>query len=85
MHDLTPVGEHVRARIWRTTMELSRAQLSRLTGYSQQAIYQFERGVNAGGEEHTAEVWQRYKLACLGVTVMKAQGVSSVDSWNWAA
>ena len=72
------------ARAWRERLTLSRARLSELTGDSQQAVYQFERGTNSLGEPHPDAAWQRYKLACLAVATLRHYNVSSVKDWNWA-
>ena len=73
-----PVPEAAKARLWRSALKLSRAELSRLTGYSAQAIYMFERHDN-----HAPEVLKRYKLACLGVAVLRRLSLKSVDDWTW--
>jgi Helix-turn-helix domain len=56
-----------RAQWWRKARGLTVAQLAALTGYSIEAIYRFERGENAKGDPHSAQVWRRYKVACAAI------------------
>lgn len=71
------------ARAWREKQNLSRQALSELTGYSQGAIFLFERGVNSEGKEHPPEAWQRYKLACLAVSTLRHYQIESIERWEW--
>lgn len=71
------------ARAWREKQNLSRAELSALTGYSQGAIFLFERGINSEGKEHDAAAWRRYKLACLAVSTLRHYQVETIDRWEW--
>jgi len=62
-------NEHFRARWWRkNVVRLTIAELSKLTGYSPNAIYRFERGCTSVGEPHAPEAWRRYRMVCAGVT-----------------
>ena len=57
-----------RAAWWRRRIiQLSPEQLSQRIGYSQEAIYLFERGVNSKGKPHKPKAWLRYKRACQGL------------------
>jgi transcriptional regulator with XRE-family HTH domain len=59
--------EHERARHWRETMKLSRAELSAMTGYSESSIKQMETGKNSAGDPVGDDAWQRYRLICAAV------------------
>ena len=67
--------EHEKARAWRLKNKYTRDQLAKLTGYSPEAIYWFERGCTpprGKGRKRgkiPAWVWQRYRLACAGLGV----------------
>ena len=61
----TEAGE--RARAWRERYKLSVQDLADATGYSYEAVYQYERGLRADGTELSAFAWQRYQMACAGV------------------
>ena len=71
------------ARAWREKQNLSRAELSELTGYSQGAIFLFERGANSEGKAHPPEAWQRYKLACLAIRTLRHYQIDSIAQWEW--
>lgn len=64
--------EYQKARKWRERHKLTREQLAAHIGYSQEAIYWFERGCTPprgkGRKRSQIEpwVWRRYKLACYG-------------------
>jgi hypothetical protein len=73
-----------RAKQWRRSMSLTMDDLSRLTGYSREAIFLFERGHNSTGKPHAAPVWRRYKLACMAVRFLLHYKIKNVDHWNWA-
>lgn len=62
----TPQGGKVRA--WRERVGLTVEALADASGYSQAAIYQFERGVNGYGDQHSEWAWQRYRLVCAAIT-----------------
>src|SRR6266404_1519477 len=55
------------AKAWRIKSGLSVQQLADLSGYSPEAIYQFERGIRSDGEKQSAWAWQRYKLCCAAI------------------
>lgn len=65
--------EHDRAKAWRLARGLSVKQLADLTGYSQEAVYQMERGVlpPQRGQRQAAPIkewaWLRYRNCCAGV------------------
>lgn len=69
--------EPKKARRWREHHKLTVAQLADLTGYSEMAIYWFERGetppkrrAKSGNDSDRTVapwVWLRYKRACQGV------------------
>lgn len=63
----TPSEAH-RAYWWRSrVMKLKMDELAKLTGYTAQAIYLMERGVNSSGKRVAPWVWQRYKMTCHAV------------------
>jgi len=55
------------ARKWREKVALTPQQLAEATGYSPEAIYQYERGYRADGAKLSEYAWQRYMMACAGV------------------
>jgi hypothetical protein len=60
--------EPFRAKWWRTNVvRLNAQELADLTGYTQQAIYLMERGINSQGRKVAPWVWRRYKMACAAV------------------
>jgi transcriptional regulator with XRE-family HTH domain len=69
--------EHEKARAWRESRGLTTKRLAELSGYSECAIFWFEKGEtppmrNAKGghakdRRHKPWVWARYKAACSGV------------------
>lgn len=72
------VNEHLKAKRWRERLKLSVIDLSKLTGYSIESIYLFEkgftydaRGKTKSGDVRTKainpEAWKRYRMACAGV------------------
>lgn len=58
------LAEHERARHWRVSCGMSRAELSLLTGYSESSIKQMEAGKNSAGDTVSEDAWQRYRLVC---------------------
>ncbi len=64
-----------KARQWRERHNLSRVQLADLVGYTDKAIYWFERGQSPPNGKSTSRkagpiaewVWRRYMMACAGV------------------
>lgn len=57
-----------RARAWREEMNLSRGELSALTGFSVESIINFEMGYRRGTKEPISETSRlRYKLCCASV------------------
>jgi transcriptional regulator with XRE-family HTH domain len=77
--------EHEAARAWREAMNLSRAELAELIGYSPEAVQAFERGHQSNGEPAGARSWRRYKAACLLASILLAfdKPEFSVDKWRW--
>jgi DNA-binding XRE family transcriptional regulator len=72
------VREHEAARAWREKLGLDRSQLSELTGYSREAITDYERGMSRKRTWSTKadvhepkpidkKIMQRYRLCCAGV------------------
>lgn len=67
MHDYAD-NLHVVAEAWRRSIGLSRAELSRLTGYSVAHVRNMERGINiATGRPIPPRSFIRYKMACAAV------------------
>ena len=62
--------ESLAALRWRLeVVKLTITELSRLTGYSERAIYLMEAGLNSVGQPVSPESWLRYKRACGSVDV----------------
>ena len=76
-------SEASKARAFRESRHLTRAQLAALTGYTQAAIYMFERGAGSTGKPIDAHVWQRYKMTCLAARMLIEYGKTTQD-WDWA-
>lgn len=76
--------EPEKARAWRERHKFTREQLAERVGYSVEAIYWFEKGINPPRGKKRKRgpiepwVWQRYKLACLGWQS------SQNKQWNWS-
>ena len=70
--DSTPQGK--RAKAWRERIKLSPQDLADATGYSLEAVYQYERGVRADGSKLSDWAWQRYQMACAAVDYQKRSG-----------
>lgn len=68
----TKAGEA--ARTWREKVSLTVHDLAEATGYSYEAIYQYERGRRHDGTELSEYAWQRYRMACAGVAAQLATG-----------
>jgi len=68
--------EHEKAHLWRRAMGLSRADLARLTGFSESNIADIESGTyRENGKPISPHTMQRYRLAC---------GALTADvSFNW--
>jgi hypothetical protein len=70
---MTKTSEHARAKAWRLARGLSVRDLADLTGYSQEAVYQMERGVLPvrKGQRRPQPIkewaWLRYRNCCAGV------------------
>lgn len=79
----SPAGESAQAKAWRAKMRLTMDELAKLTGYSRESIFLFERGTNSLGKPHAPHAWRRYKLACLAVRVLRHYKIESVDQWSW--
>jgi hypothetical protein len=67
------------ARAWRDKCGLSAQDLADFTGYSLEAIYQFERGKRSDGTEHSEWAWQRYQLCCAAIEQQMKTG--KVFAW----
>ena len=62
--------EAAKARAWRERNDLTRDELSALTGYSKESIYWMERGEmpHRGTQVPVSTAaWTRYRNACAGV------------------
>jgi len=68
--------QHERARAWREKLDLTRDQLSELTGYSVPAILKFEAGFRnqKRSDSHSEWAWQRYRMACAGAAAQVKTG-----------
>jgi hypothetical protein len=63
-----------RVKWWRIhTVAMTVAELSRLTAYSVEAIYRFERGYNSKGDLFKPAAWRRYLAACQRVAAHKGK------------
>lgn len=78
--------EHEKARAWRESLKLSQKDLGEKLGYSKEAVFWFERGLvppsprlNKNERSIKPWIWQRYKLACLGLAAETAMA----RKWNW--
>jgi transcriptional regulator with XRE-family HTH domain len=69
---------HTKARAWRESLQLSIADLARLSGYSEISLRWFEAGktpprtaAHIAGKQQSkaipANVWKRYRNVCAGV------------------
>lgn len=67
--------EYEQAAAWRERLGVTKKALAEATGYSELAIYWFERGetppsrnIKSGSTSREIKpwVWQRYKMACAG-------------------
>jgi len=81
--DTSHLSESAKAKAWRNRMGLTMDQLADLTGYSREAIFLAERGLNSKRQPHAAHAWRRYKLACLAVRVLMQYKIENVDRWEW--
>ena len=83
------MNDHLKAKRWREKTGRSVAELARLTGYSPESIYLFEkgftydaRGKNARNKIRTRKLnekaWHRYRMACAGVSAALAG-----STFNW--
>lgn len=84
MRETDMINEPERARAFRHALGLTMRELGELTGYNKQAIWLFEHGRNSEGEAPDPRAWHRYKLACLGVAVLKRYDIASIDQWPWS-
>ena len=78
------MNESEQAKAWRVRMKLTMDDLAKLTGYSREAIFLFEKGINSTGKPHAAHAWRRYKLACMAVRFLLHYKIETVDQWDWA-
>ena len=78
------------AKSWRESLNLSVADLARLSGYSENAIRWAEKGITpprtaahiAGKQKSKAipaRIWQRYRNVCAGVHAQLTAG----KQFNW--
>lgn len=70
-------AEGERARIWRERRQLTVLELSERTGFSETAIYMFERGTRQDGKKlskHSEFAWQRYQMVCAAVDAEMKSG-----------
>lgn len=67
---------HEKAKAWRLKRDLSREQLSELTGYSVIAIAKLESGFRnqKAREGHSEWVLERYRMACAGAEAQLRSG-----------
>jgi predicted transcriptional regulator len=76
---------HEQAKSWRESLNLSMAELARLSGYSAVAISWFERGTTPPRtNKHVAgmaksgrikgAVWKRYRNVCAGIDAQLKNG-----------
>jgi DNA-binding XRE family transcriptional regulator len=66
------MSEHIRAKAWRKRRNLSVQDLAKLTGYSAETIWAYERGCMTPGEKLPSRpipevVWKRFKSCCAGI------------------
>jgi DNA-binding XRE family transcriptional regulator len=61
----TAQGEKVRK--WRQRVGLTPQDLADYTGFSREAVYQFERGTRPDGSPHSKWTWQRFEMCCAAV------------------
>ena len=74
------IREAIRAKHWRTNVvKLKREELADLTGYTPQAVYLMERGINSSGRPVADWVWHRYRMACAAVEYQ----IMSGKVFNW--
>jgi predicted transcriptional regulator len=69
-----PTAEGEAARSWREKVSLTVHELADATGYSYEAIYQYERGRRWDGSKLGEYAWQRYTMACAGVEAQMKSG-----------
>ena len=78
--------EGAAARAWRNRHRLTPAELGELVGYSQEAIYAFERAERPAGRRGDRAirpwVWLRYKRACAGVDAQLRQRDRKAFDWG---
>lgn len=67
--------KYEKARRWRVERGLSVEDLSRMSGWSIEAIYLFERGVTPKGEPVSDWAWRRYEMACAGIDAHLRSGI----------
>lgn len=71
------------AKLWRKRAGLTMDELGRLTGYSRESVFLFEKGTNSQGQPHAKHAWRRYKLACLATRFLQHYKIDNVDQWEW--
>lgn len=72
--------EHHKAKWWRLHhAQMTVEELAHATGYTSDAIYRFERGLNSAGEPHSERSWKRYKYACRAITLARNLSWSDGD------
>ena len=86
---MTPADK---ARTWRESLNLSVAELARLSGYSVVSLHWFEQGLtpprtakHIAGKQKSGKikpaVWQRYRNTCAGVAAQLKAG----KQFDWEA
>jgi hypothetical protein len=72
-------NEPDQAAWWRrNVVKLGPDVLSAMTGYSEEAIFYFEKGCTRKGKPHKTKAWLRWKMACAGVdAIVKGNRVFS--------
>lgn len=71
---IEPSAKGKRARAWRERLGLTVTDLADLTGYSREAVQQYERGKRSDKHELSDWAWQRYSLCCAAVEHQQKTG-----------
>jgi hypothetical protein len=65
---------HEQAKAWRLKVGLTVPQLAELSGFAENTIWLFERGVRENRVKISEWSWQRYQMACAGVEAQIRSG-----------